>query len=106
MVRLKFPKFLATTAVMLEAEVRGEDGITKVVLFSGKAIVDERAHTVRNKERQQINMNGKVIIEGDILPGEEIKGYLTFNGQERTIVSTQRPRNPDGSVFSTEIGFE
>lgn len=105
--KLKFPTFLAKTPITLEAEVRGEDGITKAVLFSGKAIVDETARTVRNKERQQVTMSGKVIIQGDILPGKDITGYLMFNGQERTIVTTQRTRDPyDGTVFSTELGFE
>ncbi|KAF5038688.1 hypothetical protein DSECCO2_551680 [anaerobic digester metagenome] len=106
MFKLPFPVWLANTPVTLETQVRGEDGITKVMLFSGKAIVEERTQVFMNKERQQVKMSGKVIIQGDILPGEDIKGYLTFNGQERTIVSTVRPRNPDGSVFSTEVGFE
>lgn len=107
MYKLKFPTFAAKTPITIDAEVRGEDGITKVVLFSGKAIVDETARTVRNKERQQITMSGRVYIEGDVLPGKDITGYLTFNGQERTIVSTQRTRDPfTGNVFSTELGFE
>lgn len=106
MFRLPFPTGLATTFITLESEVQGEDGITKVVLFSGHAIVDERAHRIIGKERQQVKMDGKIIIQGDVLPGKDIKGYVTFYDQERTIVSVQRPRNPDGSVFSTEIGFE
>lgn len=104
--KLFFPKFLAKTFVTVEAQIRGEDGVEKVLLYSGYAILDEKARNIMTSERQLIRLNGLVIFEGDISPNKDIKGYLIFNGQERTISGVSRPRNPDGTVFSTELGFE
>ena len=106
MVKLPFPVWLLNTNVTIEAKIRGEDGVEKVLLYSGKAIVDEKAQNVMTTERQLVRLNGKVIVQGDLAAGQDIKGYITFNGQERTIANVSRPRNPDGSVFSTELGFE
>lgn len=49
-------------------------------------------------------MNAKAIIEGDIAPGRDIEGYVMVEGTiKRSIHRAARPRNPDGSVYSTEL---
>lgn len=106
MFKLPFPRYLANTLIQIESSVRGEDGLEKVLLYSGSAIVDEKARVVLNTERAKVELNGTIIIEGDLAEGRDIQGFVTFNGQERTIKTVTRPRNPDGSIFSTEIGFE
>ncbi|NRZ60072.1 hypothetical protein DZE42_003211 [Clostridium beijerinckii] len=48
----------------------------------------------------------KAVIEGDINPGKTIQGYIKVNGANKKIYGAERPLNPDGSVFSTELNLQ
>jgi len=55
-------------------------------------------------ERRLVQLNAKAIIEGDAAPGRDIEGYVMVEGaMKRVIYRASRPRNPDGTVFSTEL---
>lgn len=102
--KLPFPHFLANTDVTVSMEEHGEEGVETRVLYDGPCILDDKARTVRTAEQQLIRLTGRVVIAGDIAPGEEIRGVVTLQGSpDRTIAGVSRPRNPDGSVFSTEL---
>jgi hypothetical protein len=58
---------------------------------------------VLDSERRLVTLAGKVILKGDIYPDKEISGYVMLGEKENTIFRTARPKNPDGSVFSTEL---
>lgn len=101
--KLKFPRFIANTQVEVYTLIAGDDGMTQEMVYSGPCIFDERSRTTLTADKQLITLAAKVVIEGDILPGQDIRGKVQINGVSRVIAGSQRPRNPDGSVFSTEL---
>lgn len=105
-VKLPFPRFLANTDIKVYSTTLGEDGEEKTLLFKGKCIYTDKSKTILNAERQLITLSGKAVIEGDINPREIIQGYVLVNGAKKNIYSTERPLNPDGSAFSTELNLQ
>jgi len=102
--KLPFPKWILNTPVKVY-----QTGINKFgepieeLIFDGLVSYDEKQRQVMNAERQLVLLSGKIIIEGDINPGKLIEGYVKIGGIDKKIYSAIRPRNPNGSVFSTEL---
>lgn len=101
--KLPFPEWILVTPIKVYAEIDGEDGVTEELIFDGKCNFSEKSRTVLNEHRQVVNLSGKAIFKGDINPGKLIKGYVDINGTKRTIYKSSKPRNPDGSIYSTEL---
>lgn len=104
--RLPFPRFMARTPmkVFLTAGLTEDGEPGEDVIFEGKCIYDEQSRQVLDDERRLVRLSATAIIEGDIYPGQDIEGYVEIDGGiKRTIFKAARPRNPDGSVFSTEL---
>lgn len=102
--KFPFPKWNANTPVKVYQTTIDNRGIpTEEVIYEGKAIYDEKQRQVLDAERRLILLSGKVIIKGDIAPGKKISGYVEIDGDTKAIYAALRPRNPDGSVFSTEL---
>ena len=105
--KLPFPRFLANTDIKVYNTKMNEDGEPEeTILYEGKCIHADKSKTVLNAERQLITLSGKVTIEGDIKPGEIIEGIVEFKNiknSKKKIHGAERPKNPDGSVFSTEL---
>lgn len=103
--KLPFPRFLAKTDIKVVSTVLGEDGEEESPLYEGKCIYTDKTKQVMNAERQLIILSGKAVIEGDIKPGELIEGYIEVNNVKKNIYGAERPLNPDGTVFSTELNL-
>lgn len=102
--KLPFPKWILKTQVKVYQTDLSEDGEpVEEMIFDGLAFYDETARQVLDAERRLVQLSGKVIIQGDILPDKLIQGYVMIGSVKRTIFRSARPRNPDGSVFSTEL---
>lgn len=105
--RLPFPKWLLTVPVKVYLTELNEDGkLVPELVYEGKCSLSERGRQVLDAERRLVQLSGKVILEGDIAPGRDnIQGYVLLLGGDtkRQIFRFSRPRNPDGSVFSTEL---
>lgn len=102
--KLPFPKWILTVPVKIYQTFTNEDGEPiEDLIFDGLASYDEKSRQVLDAERRLVLLSGKVIVEGDINPGKVIEGVVEIDGVKKTIFKTQRPRNPDGSVFSTEL---
>lgn len=104
--KLRFPKELLVTnyEVSLHQEGVSEEGEPLVALtHGGKCIFSEKAKRVLTPEGKQITLLGKVIVEGDIAPllKDVSSGVIKINGIVYEIYSGARPRNPDGTIFST-----
>jgi|SRR5690625_1859992 len=102
--KFPFPRWNQVTPVKVyknEIDELGEP--VETVLFDGLAFYDEKQRQVLDAERRLVVLSGKVIIEGDIAPKQEISGYVKIDGIKKAIHQVIRPRNPDGSVFSTEL---
>lgn len=102
--KLPFPKWTLNTELKIYQTKLNEDGEpAETPLFEGKAFYEERTKQTLDKERKLITLSGKVICEGDINPGNLIEGYVQIGEVKKDIFRTSKPRNPDGSVFSTEL---
>lgn len=104
--KLRFPKELLVTdyKVMLHQQGISEEGEPLTAFTNqGKCIFSEKAKRILTPDGKQITLLGKVIIEGDIAPDlkDVSSGVIEINGASYEIYSGARPRNPDGSIFST-----
>lgn len=100
--KLPFPKFLANTQIEVYKTELGEDGPEEEKIFEGKCIYTDKSKQVMTAEKQLITLSGKAVIEGNI----DIKeGFIKINNTKKNIYSIERPLNPDGSVFSTELNL-
>lgn len=101
--KFPFPDWILVTPIKVYAEIPGEDGVEDSLIFDGLCNLSEKSKTTLNEQRQVVDLSGKVIIKGDIYPGKPIKGYIDLDGIKKTIYRSRKPRNPDGSIFSTEL---
>lgn len=101
--KLPFPKFLANTSIRVYSSYLSEDGEDiEELVFDDKCIYTDKQRQVVTADKQLITLTGKAVIEGNI-PIRE--GYLLVNGDKKKVVSVERPLNPDGSIFSTELNL-
>lgn len=100
---LPFPEFSLVIPIEVYTELPGEDGPVTSLIFSGKCNLSEKTKTIMTSDKQLVRLSGKVILKGDILPGQDIQGFIMLNNRKRVVYSTSKPRNPDGSVFSTQL---
>lgn len=104
--KLPFPKMLANTPIEVWGEGTNTDGdYEEKKIFEGKCIYTDKAKQVLNAERQLILLSGKAVIEGSVYDGL-FEGYVKVNGVKKKIYSIERPLNPDGTVFSTELSLQ
>ncbi|MFW5436354.1 hypothetical protein [Paenibacillus apiarius] len=102
--KFPFPRWNQVTPVQVFQTELSEDGEpVEELIFDGLALYDEKSRQVLDSERRLVLLSGLVIIEGDINPGKVIEGFVKIDGVDKDIFRTRRPRNPDGSVFSTEL---
>ena len=102
--KFPFPRWLLNTSVKIYQTELNEDGEpAETLLFDDKAIYDEKTKQTLDKERKLVDLVGKVIVEGDINPDKVIEGYVLVGEIQQNIYRSTRPRNPDGTVFSTEL---
>lgn len=104
--KLPFPKWLANIPIEVYKEGTNSDGdYEEKLLYEGKCIYTDKSRQILNAERQLIQLSGKVVIEGSI-NNEHFEGYVTINGVKKKIYSIERPLNPDGTIFSTELNLQ
>lgn len=102
--KLPFPRWILNTPVKVYNTELSEDGEpVEELLFDGLAFYDEKSRQVLDAERRLVLLSGLIVIEGDIRPGQTIEGFVQIGAEQKNIYRTKRPRNPDGSVFSTEL---
>ncbi|MBS4534979.1 hypothetical protein GOQ29_05025 [Clostridium sp. D2Q-14] len=101
--RLPFPDWILVTPIKVYVEIPGEDGVTEELIFDGKCNFSEKSRTILNERKQVVELTGKAVFKGDIYPGKLIRGYVEVDGTKRTINRSRKPRNPDGSIYSTEL---
>lgn len=105
--KLPFPKWILNTELKIYQAKLGEDGGPEEnILFEGKAFYEEKTKQVLDKDRKLVTLSGKVIVPGDINPGKIIEGCVQIGEVKKDIFKSSRPKNPDGTVFSTEFDLE
>ena len=103
--KLPFPYFLANTYVEVWfCSVDSDGEHQEEMIYSGKCIYIDKTKQILDAERRLVTLSGTVTIPGQISQNI-IEGYVKVNGIKKTIYSPQRPLNPDGTVFSTELNL-
>ena len=105
---LPFPDFLLNTdySIVLYEEGISEDGEPiEAIKTSGKCIFSEKAKRIIDSEGKEITLVGKVIVKGDIAPSLKSvsDGVITINRCSYEIHTASRPRNPNGTIHSTQF---
>lgn len=104
--KLPFPKWLSNTPITVFYECINQDGdCIEENVFDGECIYTNKSKQIMNAERQLITLSGKVVIEGDICPSKHFEGYILIDNSKKAVYSIEKPLNPDGSVFSTELNL-
>ena len=104
--KLPFPKWLTNTPIEVWYEGTNQDGDhIEEKIFEGKCIYTNKSKQIMSADRQLITLSGKVVIEGDICPSKEFKGSILINNSKKVVYSLEKPLNPDGSIFSTELNL-
>lgn len=102
--KFPFPRWNQVTPVRVFLTEMSEDGEpVGEPIFDGRCFYDEKSRQVMDAERRLVTLSGLIIIEGDIAPDKTIEGFVLIGGERKDIHRSKRPRNPDGSVFSTEL---
>lgn len=102
--KLPFPKWILNTDLKIfDTEIGEDGGPDETIMFEGKAFYEEKSRQTLDKDRRLVTLSGKVIVPGDINPGKIIKGCVQIGEVKKDIFKSSRPKNPDGSVFSTEL---
>lgn len=104
--KLPFPEWLANTPIEVWFEGTNTDGeYEEKLIFEGKCIYTDKSRQVLNAERQLILLSGKAVIEGSIYDAP-FEGYIIKGGIKKRIYNVERPLNPDGTIFSTELNLQ
>lgn len=101
--KFPFPSWNQVTPIQVYQTEQGRNGEVETLIYDKKCFYDEKSRQVLDAERRLVLLSGLIIIEGDINPGKVLEGYVVVEGVRKNIYRAKRPRNPDGSVFSTEL---
>lgn len=106
--KLPFPDWLLNTdySISLNQEGVSEDGESlSAFTGKGKCIFSEKSKRIISSDGKEITLLGKVIVKGDIAPSLKTisDGVITINGRAYDVYAGSRPRNPDGSIHSTQF---
>lgn len=73
--------------------------------YAGLANVSPRVSTQQNSDGVYVKVSGTTVRIGkDVAPSvQKLSGYVLLEGEMHAIVSSSRPRNPDGSVNHTRL---
>ena len=101
------PKIAFTTPchIVINQEGITEDGEPlKALELDAKCIFSEKARQIMNAEKKLVQLEGYIIIDGDIAPNILITdGTVIIYTKAYKIYRSERPRNPDGSVHHTKL---
>lgn len=107
--KLPFPKWtLNTNAEVYSSEINDSGKPVKIPIFEGRANYVDKTRQVLNVNRELVLLSGVLIIPGNVLENldSDTTLYVKINNLEKRVFKVNRPHNPDGSVFSTELLLE
>ena len=101
--KLFVPKYVLNDRVKVYQETNTEAGTQSRVIYEGACNFNQKQRQILTPQKELVAVGGTVIIYEDILPGEWIDGMVEINGKTRQILSSTRFKNPDGTIYSTEL---
>lgn len=108
---MKFPHLVPNKVCNIFVRIYRTDGLNrdgspkKTVIFEGKCFYSEKTKQKITAEKQLVTLSGEMLFNGDIAPDTDIiEGEVeTFSGIRRKIYSSEKARNPDGTVNYTRL---
>lgn len=108
---MKFPTLVPDKVCTTPVLVYREDGLNRdgspkrTVIFEGKCFYSEKTKYKITAEKQLITLSGEVLFNGDIAPDTDvINGEVQLlSGIRRIIYSSEKAKNPDGTVNYTRL---
>lgn len=107
---MKYPELVPDKICKTECTVYQTNGLNRdgskkqKTIFEGKCFYSEKSHQKLNAEKQLITLSAMALFNGDIAPNSAvIDGYVKINGIEYKIYSSEKAKNPDGSVNYTRL---
>ncbi len=108
---MKYPQLVPDRVCTTPITVYREGGLNKdgspkrTVVFDGKCNYSEKTKQIVNAEKQLITINATALFNGDIAPdADSIEGEVNvLHGRHRRIYSSDKARNPDGTVNYTRL---
>lgn len=107
---MKYPKLVPDRVCVTPCTVYRTDGLNrdgskkKTVIYEGKCFHSEKATQKLNAEKQLIALSGAVLFNGDIASDSPvIDGYVKIGEVEYKIYSSEKAKNPDGTVNFTRL---
>ncbi len=106
--KLAFPSHLLVTPYKIKIFSNGvtkEGGSECIFSDKGKCIFTEKNQVVINSESKKIHSSAFFIVKGDIAAGivNPASGEAEIAAGRYEIAAVNRYRNPDGSIFSSEV---
>lgn len=104
--KLPFPEWqLTSTVKVFKTELNENGKPVPMTLYEGLARYDEKSRQVLNANRELVLISGMIVCKGDIVADAWGTASLSVevNGITKKVMSVSRPKNPDGSIFSTEL---
>lgn len=106
--KIPFPKYLLKNdyeLILNGSSITEEGESINSITYEGKCIFSEKTKSIITPEGTRVDLIGKVIIEGDVDPNIlKIKsGKIIVDKRVMKIYSCSRPRNPDGTIYSTNF---
>ena len=104
--KLPFPTWTLDSEVTVYQTTRNDEGgFYKVELFKGACRHDIKIRTTMNAQREIVELSGLVVIPGNacagMIPGHPL--LIEIEGVEKRVYDMNLPKNPDKSIFSTEL---
>lgn len=108
---MKYPQLVPDRVCTTPITVYREGGLNKdgspkrTVIFNGMCNYAEKTKQIVNAEKQLITINATALFNGDIAPdADSIEGeVIVLHGRHRRIYSSDKARNPDGTVNYTRL---
>lgn len=107
---MKFPQLVPDKVCTADVKVFRTDGLNRdgskkqTVIFEGKCFHNEKASQKLTADKQLILLKGQALFNGDIAPENPvIEGYAEISGTEYKIYSSEKAKNPDGTVNFTRL---
>lgn len=108
---MKYPSLVPDKICRTQVTIYQTDGLNrdgspkKSIIFEGKCFYSEKTRTKLTADKQLITLSGEMLFNSDISPDTDvITGTAELlSGIRRVIHSSQKAKNPDGTVNYTRL---
>lgn len=107
--KLPFPQWTLNSNAKVYYVNRNEyNELEEVEVFNGRVNHVQKTKQILNAQRELIMLSGLVVIPGDLnidITNDKKPLYVELNNSKQRVMQVNKPNNPDGSIFSTELYF-